>query len=60
MPREDIQIFSEKSDEREFLFGLKLCVETELLISVIGVYRYFLVSGPLLLVIHRLISNGLI
>jgi hypothetical protein len=31
--------FPEKSDECEFLFGLKLRVETKLLIGVIGVYR---------------------
>jgi hypothetical protein len=49
LPCKNIQIFSEKSDEGEFLFGLKLCVETELLISVIGVYRYFLISPPFFL-----------
>jgi hypothetical protein len=60
MSCEDIHIFLEKSDEREFLFGLKLRAETKLLISVIRVYRYFLISAPLLLVIHRLIGDGLV
>jgi hypothetical protein len=60
LPCEDIHIFPEKSDEHEFLFDLKLCAEMEILISVIGVYRYFLVSSPLLLVIYWLISDGLV
>jgi hypothetical protein len=49
LPCEDIDIFPEKGDKREFLFGFKLCAEMKLLISVIGVYRYFLVSAPFFL-----------
>jgi hypothetical protein len=60
MSCEDIQIFLEKSDEREFLFGIKLRIETKLLVGVIGVYHNFLVCGPLLLVIRHLIGGGLI
>jgi hypothetical protein len=57
---EDIQIFLEKSNECEFLFGVELRAETKLLVDVVGVHWNFLVCGPLLLVIRRLISSGLV
>jgi hypothetical protein len=60
MSCEGIQIFPEKSDEREFLFVLELCAEAKLLIRVIGVHSYFLVSSPFLIFIHRLIDTGLV
>jgi hypothetical protein len=48
MSYEDIQIFSKKSDEHEFLFGIKLLAKTKLLVGVIEVYQNFLVVSPLL------------
>jgi hypothetical protein len=59
MPYEDIQIFSKKSDEREFLFGIKLLTKTKLLVGVIEVYQNFLVVSPLL-IIRRLIGGVLV
>jgi hypothetical protein len=59
LPCEDIQIFSEKSDEREFLFGIKLRAEMKLLVGVIGVYHNFLICSSLLLVVRWLIDNGM-
>jgi hypothetical protein len=50
----------EKSDEREFIFAIQLHAEMKLLIGVIGVYRNFLVCGPLLLVVCRLIDGVLV
>jgi hypothetical protein len=58
MSCEDIQIFPEKSDEREFLFVIELCAETKLLVDVNEVHRNFLVCG-LLLVIRGMIRGGL-
>jgi hypothetical protein len=51
LPCEDIQIFSEKSDEREFLFDLKICADLKLLVQVAGVDWDFLVIN-LLLPVH--------
>jgi hypothetical protein len=58
LPCEDIQIFSEKNDEREFLFGLKACADSELLVWVAGVnWDFFII---ILLQIHQLIGGLLV
>jgi hypothetical protein len=36
----------EKSDEREFLFGIELCTDLELLVRVAGVSQDLLIVGP--------------
>jgi hypothetical protein len=54
------RFFLEKSDEHEFIFAIQLYAEMKLLIGVIGVYRNFLVCGPLLLVVCRLIDGVLV
>jgi hypothetical protein len=52
-------IFLEKSDEHEFLFGLKACADPELLIRVAGVNWNFFIMSPLLLVIRLLAGSWL-
>jgi hypothetical protein len=58
MPCEDIQIFPEKSDECEFLFGLKACADLELLVRVAGVKYNFLIIS--LLLFACLLIDGLL
>jgi hypothetical protein len=56
----DIKIDLEKSDERKFLFGVKVVVDSELLVRVIGIHCNLLVfclHGSLQLIIHLLISG---
>jgi hypothetical protein len=60
MSCEDIQIFLEKSDECEFLFGLKACADPELLVRVARVDWDFFVISLLLLQICRLIGGLLV
>jgi hypothetical protein len=48
-----------KSDEREFLFGIKICTNLELPVLVTGVSQDLLVVGPLLLVVCQLINRML-
>jgi hypothetical protein len=43
MARENIHILLEKSDEREFLFGLQVCADMELLVQVTRVSQDFFV-----------------
>jgi hypothetical protein len=50
----------EKSDEREFLFGLKACANLELLVRVAGVNWNFFIIRPLLLIIRLLIDGWVI
>jgi hypothetical protein len=57
---EDIQIFPEKSDEREFLFDFQVCVDPKLLVQVDGVDWDFLFTSPLLLPVRWLISGLLV
>jgi hypothetical protein len=56
---EDIQIFPEKSDEHEFLFGLKAYADPELLVQIARVDLDLLVVSLLLLPI-RLLIDGLL
>jgi hypothetical protein len=60
LPCKDIQIFSEKSDKREFLFSLEACANPELLVQVAGVDWDFFVISLLLLQIRRLIGGLLV
>jgi hypothetical protein len=50
----------EKSDEREFLFGLKAYADPELFVRVARVDWDFFVISLLLLQIHRLIDGLLV
>jgi hypothetical protein len=54
--------FLEKSDEREFLFGLQCCADPELLIWVVGVeWDFLIISLLLLLLLHdRQLIGGLL
>jgi hypothetical protein len=56
LPCEDIKIVLEKSDEREFLFGIEAYTNPELLVRVAGVSQDLLVVSPLLLIVHQLIG----
>jgi hypothetical protein len=49
LPRDLGQIFPEKCDEREFLFGLELYAEAKLLIRVIGSMTTSLSATPFFL-----------
>jgi hypothetical protein len=60
LPCEDIQIFPKKSDEHEFVFGLKACADLELPVRVTGVNWDFLVISLLLLPLRRLIDGLLV
>jgi hypothetical protein len=52
MARENIHILLEKSDEREFLFGLQVCADMELLVQVTRVSQDFFVCDLLFLVME--------
>jgi hypothetical protein len=60
MSCEDIKIVLEKSDDREFLFGIEACTDLKLLVRIVGVNRDLLVISSLFLVIHLLIGGLLI
>jgi hypothetical protein len=60
LPCEDIQIFPEKSDEREFLIGPKACADPELLVWVGRIDWDFLIIGLLLLPVRLLIDGMLV
>jgi hypothetical protein len=60
LPCENIQIFSEKSDEREFLFEVELRAEMKLLVGVVWVHLNVLACGPFLLIIRWLIGGWLV
>jgi hypothetical protein len=61
-PCENIKIFLERSDEHEFLFGVELQANLELLIRIIGVsqnlFIIFILRCSLLLVVHLVIDGG--
>jgi hypothetical protein len=57
----NIQIFSEESDEHEFLFGVEHGADLELLVWIIGVCQDFLailICHCSLLLVVRLLING--
>jgi hypothetical protein len=55
-PCENIKIFPEKTDEREFLFGVELWVNLELLLRISGIGQNFLVV-PILCCPFFFLSN---
>jgi hypothetical protein len=59
IPCKDIKIVPKKSDECEFLFGIQVVVDPELLVRIIGVHYDLLVfclQGSLQLVVRLLID----
>jgi hypothetical protein len=56
-----IEVFPEKSDEHEFLFGVELWADLELLLRIIGVNQNFhailILRYPLILIVHLLIDE---
>jgi hypothetical protein len=57
IPCEDIKIFLEKSDECEFLFGVKTYADAKLLVQVIEANWDFFVYNVLVLVVPLLIGG---
>jgi hypothetical protein len=60
LPCKDIKIVLEKSDESEFLFGVKVVADPELLVRVAGIHYNLLVfylQGSLQLIVRLLIGG---
>jgi hypothetical protein len=60
LPCKNIKIYPEKCDEREFLFGVEVATNPELLVWVAGVNHNFIVfcpQGSHQLVVHLLIGG---